>query len=270
MMKSIMRLDKTQVPSLIKFTTASATPKQWSKNIPVMAGYKNYDCMIVGGGGGASGTSSYQYYYAHGSGGGGGGAVKFSGLLSDLAAITDYQVGLAGTHGANTGNRVDGKNGGTGGTSLFADKQAFGGKGGDGAAVDVQSGEIYSMGASIGGDGGTNNTPYGTGGFGMSGPDPGYNGTWETSGSLSGSRGGGGGGGKGNKTGSGAVTYWNASRGGYGAYGGGDASSIYGDGTSKGGNGGGADIEPILGESDRYGSYAAGSKSTGVVIIKLS
>jgi hypothetical protein len=54
-MKMMMRLDKSQVPRLHKFTSPGV--HSWNRALAIMAGYKNFEAFVVGAAGGPAGTA---------------------------------------------------------------------------------------------------------------------------------------------------------------------------------------------------------------------
>jgi hypothetical protein len=149
-----------------------------------LAGYKQYDAVLIGAAGGKSG----QAPNAGGvntlgrAGGGGGGSLRLRGNLTAAATFLPDMpctVGAAGTNGANSGNNAKAGNGTKGGDSALGFFSAYGGFGGSGGdfAGNTSSGYIATKG--YGGDGGGNSAGLGAGGLGGVGPD--Y--SWDSSGS---------------------------------------------------------------------------------------
>lgn len=285
-----MRFDKSQVPSLIKYTEPGSSGN-FSKILPIMAGYRRYDVMVVGAAGGRSGnvvSNSGLKGTAYGSGAGAGGCLKAWGRLQDLGDLTPYSVGKAGTHGANkTGNNVQANSGTDGTHSVFGAYTGRAGGGAIGSSVDSST-SFFNYNLGRGGHGGSNTPLHGAGGLGGGdrvggvAVDPPVDGEWEdgspdpiTGGVIGG--GGGGGGGCGRiQEGTGPISHVGAQSGSSGSWPktgvSGVGGSPYGGSpfASKGGDGGGSNIYTIIGENEYYGSYAPGCIPDGVVVIKLS
>jgi hypothetical protein len=266
-MKAVMRLQKTQVPAIVKKTTPQSG--NWDRRLHMMAGYTQYQCVLVGAAGGDSGrcnANSTNIVYEYGCGGGG--SLVFSGTLQSLADLTPFVVGAEGADGADHGDNTLGGSGKDGGSSSFAGKSAYGGKGATGGKINVVTGaNTWQRG--VGGDGGLNSEGLGTVGVGGAGHtddrDNGTAGTWGTSGTISG--GGGGGGGAARMLIDNDTKYMAAS-GGTGSNG-----SGFGDGgqdfNNWGGAGGGFNVEIVTGVDERYGRRNA-PHPDGVVILKMS
>lgn len=100
MMKMGMRLDKSQItPITWRWQTLGAGT--WKKDLYVMAGYTDFDVMVVGGAGGPTGRVQTTDDYFFISSGGGGAMYRKSGKLKDLPSVCNYFVGAAGTKGAD-------------------------------------------------------------------------------------------------------------------------------------------------------------------------
>lgn len=267
MMKMMMRLSKTQVPSIVKKTSPSSG--NWDKSLHVMAGYKNFECMLVGAAGGYSGRcNSDSNNVAYEYGGGGGGSLKFSGTLASLPQLNPYVVGKAGAPGTDRGDNAFGGTGGHGEASSFGAMIAFGGSGGEGGKINRMSGGDVDWFRGTGGTGGLNSEGIGTAGTGKQGMadtrDKGEAGVW-VSGAISG--GGGGGGGPARLVAK-DVNRFMAADGGYGASGDPDISSPGKEFGNYGGCGGGADIGTVTGVEAHYGGYRY--NENGVVVLKMS
>lgn len=173
-MKMMMRLDKSQVKSLQKFTDPGTYSLK--RSVAIMAGYKAFDAIVVGGAGGAAGNAitdtnnvgDRAYWY--GGGGGGGAHVRAMGSLRDdfpdlsLETNPGIIVGATGSQGANSAENGVAGDGGVGGTSQFFTFAAPGGKGGRGARFDaiirnqpnVNPNKVEFIKYGYGGDGGFN------------------------------------------------------------------------------------------------------------------
>lgn len=286
-----MRLDKTQVPSIVKFDTPG-----WAgyfvKDLHVMAGYTTYEAMLVGGRGGRSGDAWGQTSgeRAYSSGGGGAGSLQLAGKLSEMVSgNTLINVGAKGADGLDSGsNEAPAGHGVAGGYSRILINGVFyvaeGGLGAIGADWDITASRDFVTRAE-GGNGGGNSAGLGTGGVGgkavMTDPQgdvpevPATNGTWVAGGAapvVGGGRGGGGAYGR-VKT----VSKPNAGGAGTGAWGNNGAPYNYSGkgqsaGTNDGGHGGGAKIygyEPDtpLEFITQYGG--GGTFDGGVVVLKF-
>lgn len=272
MKKSVMRLDRSQVPSLIRYNpvgTVIPLPQQhFRKALYLQAGYTNFDVMCVGGAGGFSGRCvSHVDYITYESGGGGGGSIRYAGLLSELPDDVIIRVALAGSDGADAGDNDYGENGWEGGRTEFWHMVAEGGWGGWGGTIDRMSGGT-SWSDAEGGDGGgawSDFNEYPTPGTG--GPNNGGAGNVEVA--VTTVTGGGGGGQA--RTKINKVTQHTAGDGGAGASTDPNYTCPGQDTTSSmGGAGGGVNLKPITGVDEFVGSRAPGCNPNGVVIIKLS
>lgn len=272
MMLMAMRLQKTQLTDALKWTSGVATFK---RDPYLMAGYRNFDVMVVGGSGGRAGYAMNPWNdpqlgpmkdYWYGAGGGGGSSKRVLGSLSDLATSIDISVGAAGSNGAN-GTNTSG-DGGRGGNSTFGGVAiAYGGYGGYGAVMGTYSWSKIS----VGGEGANPDGSKGPlGGF-KSGTNrsPGI-GTWDNV--LMEGSGGGGGNGANTTYSSGSYTY--PPQAGGGGANGADGYLAAGEAiqsTYYGGGGGGANIKPHTGGSNEdYGSGYNHGRGGGVVSLKLS
>lgn len=286
-MKCIMRLDKSQVPSLIKFTSGSG---DFNRDLHIMAGYRRYDVLCIGGAGGPSGNavvSNGLAGTAYGSGGGGGGTILAWGRLSDLAQLTPYSVGAVGTNGSNStghGNRAGA--GGAGGDSVFGPYSGLKGGAAAGSFYDGQM-SIARWDFGVAGGGGSNSAGLGTAGLGGGdrggGSAPGTEnpqaptaGTWAfgspdpVTGGVIGGGGGGGGGCGGVAEGHGTPDHVPTQSGAgagpseYPTPGGPPVSN-------KGGGGGGGNFAIFTaGTSEYYGSNQPGHNPGGLVALKFS
>jgi hypothetical protein len=281
-----MHFDKSQVPSIIKYTEPGSSGN-FSKILPIMAGYRRYDVMVVGAAGGRSGnvvSNSGLKGTAYGSGSGAGGCLQAWGRLQDLGDLTPYSVGKAGTHGTNkTGNNVQANSGTDGTHSVFGAYTGRAGGGAIGSSVNSST-SFFQYNLGRGGHGGSNTPLHGDGGLGGGDRaggvevDPPVDGLWAydpgpdpiTGGVIGG--GGGGGGGCGRiQEGTGSITHVAAQAGSDGNFG--NANVMCEGGAvnaSRGGDGGGSNIKPIIGTDEIYGSYVPNSTPDGVVVIKLS
>jgi hypothetical protein len=165
-MKAMMRLDKSQVKRIHIFESSSPTTV-FKKTVHIMAGYKNYDVMIVGATGGRSGdtNSDWTPFKTWSAGGGGGGCLKLRGSLTSLPESSPIVVGIGGTAGANGAQMVKAPDGTPGGQSSFNEHVAFGGQGGKGGRYKFTTNSDKDI-NSEGGDGGGNSAGLGTGGVG--------------------------------------------------------------------------------------------------------
>lgn len=132
------------VPPVINVYTSDGT---WAKP----AGLKYIVVEVVGGGGGGGGADNDN---AQAGGGGGGGYSKEVIAASALGATEDYDVGAAGTAGANTGT-----SGGDGGTSNFGTAPFLQATGGGGGGGSTGSGSEGVGGTAGSGSNGTLNLP---------------------------------------------------------------------------------------------------------------
>lgn len=275
MMKSVMRLQKNQVVASSKFTTPGAGV--WRRDVAIMAGYRLFELMCVGGAGGKSGNSTGNTdNIAYGAGGGGGGGLHVFGELVDLpAGQIAYTVGDKGANGGNTGNNVTAGAGGAGGASTFGPYTANGGGGAVGGKARVNTdGTTNSIVSSTGGAGGGNSLGVGTGGVGGSAADTpsgaavvATKGTWVYDGVD------GNGGGKGGGGGQGEVKVWfgtdaveQAGMSGSDSL---DTSYVapgIAPASNQGGYGGGVNVRPGTGGAVEY----YGSGNSGAVIINLT
>lgn len=281
-----MRLNKTQVKSQIVYES-SAT---FDRRPAIMAGYKTYDVIIIGGAGGKSGDalcSKGASYRQDSNAGGGGGTLKLRGNLLDLADLTSIGVGVGGSIGANSANNQKAGDGGNGGTSSFGVHRAYGGSGGIGSRY-ASNGMVNEQGS--GGLGGTNSAMLGAGGVGGFPPMVGfegefYPGTLPTSGTYvvggaapvqAGGVGGGGGYGDLREAVPAAPT-----NGVFGSGGSGYSGTGCDESTHEGGCGGGGRIDPLIPPASApgptYGTYGVGGAAddpdfipNGVVAIVLS
>lgn len=297
MMLITMGLDKSQVPDEQTYTQNGT----FNRDLAIMAGYTDFDVLVVGAGGGASGkangrTTDNKANALYPSGGGGGGALRrMASLLSLPSSKMSVAVGKAGTDGANSGNGVKAGNGTTGGSSSFNSWVAYGGKGGVGGMLRVGlAGSINEIQVQYGGDGGVTSVGgipgEGQRGHSQQGGGTGSNpqavgpiiaagglndGVWDAPQTGPG-QGGGGGGGVGSfmhngswadraYSGARGSTPGNSTVGNYGAPG----SSPSGE---NGGGAGGANIQPLDGVANRFGMGRPNSlgSTNGVVILKLS
>lgn len=162
-----MRLDKSQVKRVILYESSSPSTV-FNRNPAIMAGYKNYEAMLVGAAGGFSGDCSdgSSLMKTWGAGGGGGGVLKLAGTLASLADTTPVGVGVAGTDGVDQlVEDVQAGSGTDGGVSLFGAHQAYGGKGAIGGRYHVTTSQNLNINEE-GGDGGGNSAGLGSGGVG--------------------------------------------------------------------------------------------------------
>lgn len=269
-----MRLDPSQLPSLLRFnpvnTTIPIPVQHFRKANYVLAGFKNFDVMVVAGAGGFSGRCvSHTDYITYESGPGGGGSIRYSGLLSELPDVVDIQVGFVGDDGADVGDGDIAENGWEGHRSSFWHMEAEGGWGGWGGSIDRISGGTSWFDAE-GGDGGSCWSDFGGSSAipGTGGPNNGSNGSVVVVGSVVKTAGAGGGQAR---TKINAVTQHAAGVGGTGAatdpnYACPGGVSV----SSKGGPGGGVNLKPFTGADEFYGSQVPGHNPNGIVILKLS
>lgn len=167
MMKMAMKLDKSQLQRVYKFTTVGAY--NLNKDIFVMAGYKNISFLLVGGAGGYGGDSGSNARVAEcGAGGGGGGTLSGILPLSSLATNTAFSVGGVGTNGVKGADGIPGTDGTDGGYSTFGGYIAYGGGGASGGFAQFAGGHVTrdTVNPSVGGSGGGNNQGWGSGGAG--------------------------------------------------------------------------------------------------------
>ena len=291
-MQIMMRLQRVQVQELYVFKDSGTFTRP---DLAMMAGYRSFRALLVGGSGGYSGraqsktNSSNARRYMYGGGGGGGGSLELWGNLSDLASSEAVTVGEAGANGANGGDNATAPDGSPGTSSAFLGHEAYGGDGGNGGKWDTDftssPGQYDVDEVSAGGDGGGNSAGLGSGGVrGTSGiwqtlftpfptpSDPG-DGTWEVGGAYPVVGGGvGGGGGYGRVSNDESYTYHDSSDGADGAVGEYDAVGGL-KFTNFGGGGGGLNPESWNDEDLRYGTHGSSSDTTdvakGIVIIKL-
>lgn len=268
-MKMMMRPDKTQHASLLKYTAGQGAI--FNRDKAMMFGYKTYDVMCVGGAGGLAGnTSTVDGMAQYAAAGGGGGSIRRRAALSSLTPTVAL---LAGSKGANSASSPG--NGADGTTSSFGLLAAYGGKGAIGGEVvnDARLGR-YST-PSMGGDGGGNSDNrgvVGSGGFANSqtrlgATVPGSNatnGTYVDAGAGNGG-GCGGGGGRGRYSDTKTTADSAPGPGGIGSNLAGYWCNPGAVPANSGGYGGGADISSITGSSEVYGVGTG-----GVVALKLS
>lgn len=299
MMRMQMRIQKNQIPggAALQLVYSGAQSNTFDKTPYVMAGYENFDILIVGAAGGASGAAygnTSSSIKMSGSGGGGGGSLRLQGKLNTLPILSPIVVGGPGSVGADSGIRSKAGNGGGGGYSAFGSYNAYGGGGGIGAdwdLIDFGGGDTYvKIGIrGQGGVGGGNGLGVGAGGvgavcsdasiytgssFGASAPGDGGSpatlGTYVAAGSFPIIGGGhGGGGGKGQLLGDTAFTQAPTN----GAWGNTTQATGIGSNTvfNIGGTGGGADISLVLGGAYRgYGGGIVAPNSGGCVAISIS
>lgn len=259
MMLMAMRLDKVQVPSVVRFDMPGSNA--FLRNTAVVAGYTDYEVLVIGAVGGRSGNTTVAPVRS-GSGGGGGSSKRITGKLIDLAASTAVTVGLQGSTGAN-GNPSGA--GGRGGNSTFgALATGYGGYGAYGAHTPNT--------ANKGGEGANPDGSKGPLG-GREAVDYAASGSWN----FSTNEGQGGGGGSGNGQLAGPESGGGGAQGGspgphgflpYGAPSGAVQSGLYG------GDGGGANAGGLTGvDEEYYGGPRFGSlygTGNGAVIVKLS
>lgn len=271
MMLMQMRLQKNQVASLYQYKTAGSFAF-FERSLAIMAGYKTFDAIVVGAAGGW-GVSTHTR--ACGGGPGGGGTIRLQGSLLSIPENTPVVVGAVGADGFGP-NYAD-STGMTGGTSSLSTFEAYGGVGG-GYGRWAPTSFSYS---GDGGNGGGNSAGLGSAGVGGSGAGEDFlggghshNATSSTAGAyaaggsglvVAGGKGGGGGCGKFD----GDVVDTSARVGSTGnntvlADTGGAAVS------DKGGAGGGANLNPVTGVDEYYGTKIAGKHGQGAVVIKLS
>lgn len=263
MIRCAMRMQKSQVTTTSwKWTVGPSTT--WDKALYVMAGFTDYEAMVVGAAGGrsgvwgpgSSGSGSSMYY---GAGGGGGSSKRVAGKLSDLSLSTSVLVGAKGANGVNgTTGATDGSRGGN--SSFGATLIGYGGYGGKFGSD--------SRGPSIGG--------YGSNPDGSQGPVGGWSsgvdrnpaaGVWNNT-TLEGSGAGGGGASwwqYGSRTYTAQAAQTGAVGSGYNAPGEGVQSTEYG------GGGGGANVAPFTGgAAEYYGSGYMTANGNGVVLLRVS
>jgi hypothetical protein len=278
----MMRPQKSQINPNIKVLGGAS--RSWNRVLPMLAGYTNFNVIMVGASGGYGGKSTYNTENTGwGGGGGGGGMLRVQGPLKGLPQDTiDISAGLVGGNGTDAGKNTKGGTGATGGTSSFGSWSATGGRGGEGGDVEYAAQLGGSGIVASGGDGGTNSKdlgePPGQGGIGETAHSaPNY--TLPTRGSVGsvnesplyfyGGTGGGGGTGRirtNNQVNAeakpGKEGMWAA---GYTCPGGPITSS-------RGGTGGGSDISDVTGSEDPeyYGAPVQVGEPDGVVFLKLS
>lgn len=271
MMKMMMRLDKSQVKTSLRYGSGAAGT--WYRDPLIMAGLKSFDFIIVGAGGGRAGQVTYSTDAMYPSGGGGGGAVRRTGALSELPSSGSYSVGIGGGNGTDdSGKTSDAGDGSNGQDTSFCEYYARGGQGAEGGSIRYN---IVFYGASEGGFGGGTSTPYGSLGSGGTGgkgddiepqnqvnetdPTPGV---WEAHATQPGLWGGRGGGG-----GKGRVKGWTSSGDGSQGHTGGDglqaATAVDVKNTNRGGGGGGCNIQAVSGISEIYGEGCGSSGTKG-------
>lgn len=281
-MKMVMRVQKAQVPSQYKWTAGAGS---WNKILAELAGYTKFDVTMIGAAAGTAGSaagSDATKNMVYGSGGGGGGMLFLNErLLKDLAADTNFVVGSAGRHGADSKNTIKAENGISGGNSSFGAWAAYGGSPSVGGRVDQVGGGVGWV-EGKGGDGGGNSLNIQDAGhMGLGGEQIGNNFPtqptegWIAAGPSLGDLGGRGGGGGMGRTKIDGATEWSNQNGAQGNDGFSAFSSPGGPAASSlGGCGGGADLRAVTGSGtdphDYYGSYAPGSNPNGVVLLQLS
>lgn len=259
-MKMAMKIDKSQVKSLEKFTSGSGS---FRRTIPIQAGFTTFEVMLIGGAGGRN-TGLAEIH--RGAGGGGGGSMIVKALLKDLPEVTAYSVGAKGADGGP----YDG--GEAGGNTTFGTAAAYGGQGATGiiGAPDIAGRpEDNDAIASFGGAGGGNSWNAGAGGAGGHGKyvwngttTPGASPTGGTWASLGNGNGGGkGGGGGAGRSGRNSIAS-EPTGGAQGAY----SSDLYAwapggavISANYGGYGGGASLDPITGVPEYFGTGNGGA-----------
>jgi hypothetical protein len=152
-MKMLMRPQKSQLPDTYIWDAPVWT--SWKAGIHKLAGYRNFDVLLVGAAGGPSGraegkTSSGKTITAHPGGGGGGGSLRAAGDLLTLADSVGVLAGEAGSSGSDAGLTGSAGDGTDGYDTYFATWSATGGKGGKGGYVRANGNYDRSK----GGDGG--------------------------------------------------------------------------------------------------------------------
>lgn len=276
MMRMLMGLQKSQVTDTIKTWGFNST---FDKTKFVLAGYKQFEVVVVGGAGGYSGSATATGYTdtVYQSGGGGGGTLWVKGQLKDLSQTTAVTPGWGGSPGTSTSVAGQAAGAGTtGGSSSFGSVAlATGGSGGKGGSASPTFGQVGT-----GGNGGNGSVPSGGSSPGSGGKAvPGGSGTWvdlnmptaDGKFTILGC-GGGGGGGSGQYLRNGSVVT-NAQAGGAGASGGTNKFlSPAENGTGSGGVGSGANMATFLGWLPEQGPDYYGGNSThmnGLVALKI-
>ena len=180
-MKTIMRLQKTQVNPVKEYTTPGVV--EFKPDLYIMAGYKEYDATIIGACGGRAGYAQTDAKkdgdkaVSYGGGGGGGGLLRLHSTLislKDLGVAINVAVGAAGATGANGGADAKAGDGGDGGQSSLYAWVAYGGEGGIGGDYNstvyspptVNTDLIDVTTRPRGGNGGGNSAGLGAGGVG--------------------------------------------------------------------------------------------------------
>lgn len=284
MMLAAMKLQKSQVKTTSWRWTAGQSGK-WHRALYIMAGFKKFEMMAVGGAGGRSGngnaTANGTTYALYWSGGGGGGGHYRRGSLFALPTIADYSAGRAGNPGPNVGvgSYADGEKGWD---SSFAGWFAYGGEGGEIPRINASGvldwrhqamqGGTASVGTLVPPDGGrpgeNNDLPY-----------PGavqvVSGTSETPDQVIVMSGGGGATGKWAVTAPNPFNYITAHSGAAGAVSAGAPYQSNGDpiyNNNFGGGGGGVNIAQFTkGAAEYFGSgYQNAGKAGGIVLLKVS
>lgn len=293
MMLMAMKLDKSQVNAgsdQYAFKAAGSYSFK-DRDLAIMAGYTTYEAFMVGAasgfGGNATGKSgtSTAGVVLYGGGSAGGGSLHLQDDLKNLNPSEAIVVGAAGTDGANKTDNTTAGSGTAGGNTTFHGHSAYGGGTPVGArTVSTGSSSGYTIGGD-GGNGGGNSANLGTGGAGglphwaswssSGSPDSGQGtnastGYFSAGGTVPVIGGGvGGGGGHGDMTGVSTGFTPAPSSGATGnntAYACTGAASV----SSKGGGGGGADLFPITGVHEYYGTRQTGRFSSGAFVLKLS
>jgi hypothetical protein len=293
MMFMAMKLDKSQVNAgsdTYAFKAAGSYSFK-DRDLAIMAGYTKYEAFLVGAasgfGGNAIGKSGTNGdgITLYGGGASGGGSLRLMDTLLAMAASEPIVVGDAGTDGADKNDNTTAGIGTAGGNTTFRGYSAYGGTPTPNGGARINGNANGYAAGGGGGNGGGNSANLGTGGLGS---DP--NGaSWSTSGTPSGYAGTnagtgyfqaggtppvvgggfGGGGGRGNLTGIFTGVSYTSSPGATGnntAYACTGASSV----SNKGGAGGGADLFPITGVHEYYGTRQTGRFSSGAFVLKLS
>lgn len=285
-MRTMMRPQKTQLPDLV---STSVDDRKLNCPLYLLAGYRNFDAIIVGAAGGYGARVSFSYggdsQIGYPGGPGGGGSIRVQGAIENIDPLNQtLHPGDAGADRSAVSNG-SGPDGYDGGSSSFAGVTANGGKGGQGGRVikfskpEGQDPVVWFV--ASGGDGGTNSKALGSNGQGGEGEEWNDDPNWSastpgTSASTSadgftytGGRGGGGGVGRLIRDG---VQRCNWHSGSAGA----DGSAFEGAGavgTDKGGPGGGADISVITESEDPqpYGSKnPTAISANGAVSVRLT
>lgn len=307
MMKMQMKLQKHQIASLplyIEWTNAWAI---WDRSLYSMAGYTDFDVVLIGAAGGQSGIAwgdTAHNISMRGAGGGGGGVLRAQGKLAVLPAQCGIFVsGTGGANGTDSATRSKAGDGNAGYQTVFGPYTAYGGAPGKGGDFKLETFRQVSFTGfhdvisvdipAKGGDGGGTNPQLGTKGLGgTSGHklwdndlDEIVTGTYAdnaatvaatagTSGSTTLadgtvlSGGSGGGGGAGAFHMNGTQQYASGA-GGNGAGGTGQPLGANGAaaGTTTGGGGGGGNSQPVKGSVDYHGT---GSGDGGFIALKIS